>query len=111
MAKQTKADIIKKIIDLNPENPGSVSEQYVTKKNGSKLGPYSLYQTSSRNKKISIRIPQKEVLEIEDYIKKQKDKMKVSAKKVGKLLQTYMDTISDISPGATPPVNTSKKDK
>jgi hypothetical protein len=110
MAKLTKADIIKKIIDLNPEDPGSLTSQYITKKNGKKLGPYWIFQTSSSGHKISIRVPVNEVDEIEDYIQKMKNKQKVQVKKSTKLLDTYMDTIADISPGATPPTPSTKKD-
>lgn len=108
MPKLSKSDIIKKIIDINPDNPGSLSEQYITKKNGKKLGPYWLFQISSHGNKVSIRVPKNEVDEIEDYIKKMKNKSKIQDKKAGKLLSTYLDTISDISPGHIPP-NPSKK--
>lgn len=103
MAKKTKADIIKKIIDLNPGDPGSLTEQYITKKNGKKLGPYWIFQTSSSGHKVSIRVPKDEVDEVEDYISKMKNKNKIHTKKTTSLLDTYMDAISDISPGHVPP--------
>jgi hypothetical protein len=103
MAKYSKADIIKKIIDLNPEDPGSLTEQYITKKNGKKLGPYWIFQTSSAGNKVSIRVPKNEVEEVDDYISKMKQKNKIHVKKATSLLDTYMDAISDISPGHVPP--------
>lgn len=103
MAKYTKSDIIKKIIDLNPENPGSLTEQYITKKNGKKLGPYNIFQTSHVGSKVSIRVPKDEVEEVEYYIAKMKQKNKIHIKKATSLLDTYMDAISDISPGHVPP--------
>lgn len=110
MPKLSKSDIIKKIIDINPDNPGTISQQYITKKNGKKLGPYALFQTSVNSSKVSIRVPQNEVDEIEDYINKMKNKSRVHEKKAGKLLSTYLDTISDISPGHIPPSNQKKND-
>lgn len=111
MAKKTKADIIKKIIDIDPENPGSISEQYITKRNGKKLGPYFLWQSSRGAQKISIRVPKNEIDEIEDYIKKMKDKNRIQVKKTSKLLDTYMDTIADISPGHVAPINKTSEKK
>jgi len=108
MPKLSKSDIIKKIIDISPDNPGTISQQYITKKNGKKLGPYALYQTSVKSEKVSIRVPQNEVDEIEDYIQKMKNKNKIEDKKAGKLLSTYLDTISDISPGHVPPTPSRK---
>ena len=111
MQKKTKADIIKKIIDLRPEDPGSISEQYIHKKNGKRLGPYYLWQSSKAGKKVSIRLNKSDVTEIKDYIKKMKTLDKIHNKKTTKLLDTYLDTINDISPGATPPVKEKDKDK
>jgi len=104
MAKYSKTDIIKKIIDLNPEDPGSLTEQYITKKNGKKLGPYAIFQTSHAGSKVSIRVPKDEIDEVEDYIAKMKNRNKVAIKKSTKLLDAYMDAISDISPGHVPPI-------
>ena len=97
MPKNSKTDIIKKIIDINPEDPGSLTDQYITKKNGKKLGPYWIYQTSSSSQKVSIRVPADEVDEIKDYIDKMKNRNRIHRKKNAKLLDTYMDAISDIS--------------
>lgn len=97
MPKRTKADIIKKIIDINPNDPGSLTDQYITKKSGKKLGPYWLYQTSIAGDKISIRVPKEEVDDIQDYIDKMKTKNKIHIKRNSKLLDTYMDAISDVS--------------
>jgi hypothetical protein len=103
MPKQSKVDIIKKIIDISPEDPGSLSEQYVTKKNGKKLGPYWLFQTSVDGEKVSIRVPKEYVDDIADYIKKMKRLNKTHMKKSVKLLDTYLDTLSELSPGHVPP--------
>jgi hypothetical protein len=98
MAKQSKVDIIKKIIDISPDDPGSLSEQYITKKGGKKLGPYWLFQTSIDGEKVSVRVPKDDVEEIADYIKKLKKISKAHSKKATKLLDTYLDAIGNLSP-------------
>jgi len=108
--KQNKVDIIKKIINISPEDPGSLSEQYVTKKNGKKLGPYWLFQTSVDGEKVSIRVPTDNVDDIADYIKKMKRLHKTHMKKSVKLLDTYMSAISDISPGHVAPKKPENKE-
>ena len=110
MPKQNKVDIIKKIIDISPEDPGSLSEQYVTKKSGKKLGPYWLFQTSVDGEKVSIRVPAENVDDVADYIKKMKRLHKTHLKKATKLLDTYMDAISEISPGHVAPKKSEEKE-
>lgn len=109
MAKKSKVDIIKKIIDISPDDPGSLSEQYVTKKSGKKLGPYWLFQTSIDGEKVSIRVPAEDVNEISDYIKKLKQIKKIHSKKATKLLDTYMDAISSMAVGNIPPSKNKEK--
>jgi len=109
MPKQSKVDIIKKIIDISPNDPGSISKQFISKKNGKKLGPYWLYQTSVAGKKISIRVPKHDVDDLEDYIDKMKKHSTTNTKKSTKLLDAYMDAISELSPGHVPPTKKNKE--
>ena len=111
MPKKSKVDLIKKIIDISPSDPGSLSEQYITKKSGKKLGPYWLFQTSIDGEKVSIRVPAEEVDEVTDYIKKLKKIKSAHSKKATKLLDTYMDAISNISAGHVPPKAKKSEDK
>lgn len=111
MAKKSKADIIKKIIDISPDDPGSLSEQYVTKKSGKKLGPYWLFQTSIDGEKVSIRVPANEVDELAEYIQKLKKISKMHSKKATKLLDTYMDAISNMPAGSIPPAKNKDTNK
>lgn len=103
MAKVSKINIIKKIIDLNPENPGTITDQFITKKNGKALGPYPLFQGSINGKKISVRVPAEDVDEVKDYIKHIENKNKLEDRKIGKLLSTYMDSLGDIKKTPTLP--------
>jgi hypothetical protein len=97
--KGSKVEYIKKIIDLQPEHPGSISSQEHKTKAG-KVKTYHLWQTSVNGEKVSVRLSKPgDISEIEDIINKHKNKEKIHSRKVLKMVDTFKDAISGLGAG------------
>lgn len=97
--KESKVDYIKKIIDLQPEHPGSISSQEHKTKAG-KIKTYHLWQTSVNGEKVSVRLSKpSDISEIEDLINKHKNKEKIHSRRVLKMVDTFKGAISELGAG------------
>jgi len=97
--KESKVQYIKKIIDLQPEHPGSISSQEHKTKAG-KLKTYYLWQTSVNGEKVSVRLSKpNDISEIRDYMDKLKHKEKAHSRSVLKMVDTFKGAISELGAG------------
>lgn len=94
----SKVPLIKKIIQLDPEHPGTISKQRLTLSNGKKSKFYYLWQSSKVSKKQSYRLQDSEAAQIKAYIAKLQKEAKADAQsKINTLdvLKKSLDQISD----------------
>lgn len=97
MAKElSKVPNIKKYIELDPENPGVVSTQRYTNKEGKKSKPYYLWQSSILGEKISIRIPKEDVGKVKQMISSAKATTRSADKKTISMLKTYRAALDNL---------------
>ena len=97
MKKISKLPIIKKIIELQPDHPGTISKQQFSLKSGKKSRIYWLWQTSKAGQKISIRLKEKEVAELKSFITELKRHNKLQTRKDVKSVGVFKSEISKLS--------------
>lgn len=89
MKELSKVPLIKKIIALDPRNPGVISKQRYTNSDGKKSKVYYSWQTSLLGEKITERIPKESARQIQNAIKAAETKTRTDDNKLVSTLKSY----------------------
>lgn len=92
----SKVPLIKKIIALDPRNPGVISKQRYTNASGKKSKYYYSWQASRLGTKISERLPKDQALQIQDAIKAAETKTKSEDDNLISALKSYRLALSKL---------------
>lgn len=97
MKKVSKIPLIKKIIQLQPEHPGTISKQQYKLAGGGKSKVYWVWQTSKAGEKISIRLKDDEVSDLKSFITELKHHNRIKHKKEIRMVDVFKSEVSKLS--------------
>jgi hypothetical protein len=119
MKELSKVPLIKKIIALDPRNPGVISKQRYTNSDGKKSKVYYSWQTSLLGEKITERIPKESARQIQNAIKAAETKTRTDDNKLVSTLKSYRAALTRLmeknkqirEKNGSNPISSGKKDK